>query len=419
MHENPQLENLNVSELNVLLGHLQLGIEHLQKYLTHEQLSQLLDYGWIDPHQFQKIQSDRIEKHGNITLMANTVFTCVIGGWLASISFIGVSPAINSFALLFILGAAVISSGYFGYISFKKVRLEAKEAISTQKLANLKLKLLRLIKQKNQHIIDSLIDRLNGALSNFPHGKSFNAKINSLNSFESEQEFIQWFNELSNNIDAESRSLTEKPIYRFFIKRIKNIKLKLKRAIDTNLGLVEHAEKKEQQNNHPKKSVWFSLAEKKHQSFITALTDPAFVPKLAIKKKSWLKNNMYSILNGLIPTALGGFCSLFTYFSGLPNVARELGVHSLDRFFESAATKFVTLFIISTLTAYFAYISIYGNRKSFQRKQELEKTQKLIANEEAEILALTSKLNLLRKVEEYLKSIFLIFTFIRHISKTQ
>lgn len=412
-----QLESLQVSELAILLGHLQLGIDHLKKHLEKDQLAELLNYSQINSGQYERLKPDEIEKHGNMALMANTVFTCLLGGWLASIGFAGISPATNKALLFFIIIAAVISSGYFGYVSFKKVKEEAKDALSQQKLANLQIKLLSLIKQKKQGIVEEMTDYLNNAVNQFS-SKTPEMKITALSSLRSKEEFVQWFNELNNLISAETTPLNGKPIYNIFIEEIEKIKIELKNAIDTNVGLIEHhKEGANKQDKNSPSSTWFSPAEKKQKTFISVLTDPTIVmPKAEIKKKSWLKNNIYSILNGLAPTALGGFCSLFTYFRGIPDVAKEFGLESFSIFFESPTTKSISFFILFSITLYFAYVSVHGDHKSFQRSQELEKAKKHIANKENELLVLDSTLNLLKKVKKYLENILLIFAFMRHIS---
>jgi len=415
-----QLETLQVSELAILLGHLQLGIDHLKKHLNKDQLAELLNYGDINSRQYEILKPDEIERHGNIALMANTVFTCLLGGWLATIGFIGISPAANKYLLFFILIAAVIGSGYFGYVSFKKIKEEAKDAVKQQKLANLQLKLLSLIEQKKQHTVEGMTGYLNRVFDNSSCKKS-DVKITSLNTFKSKEQFVQWFNELNNNVSAEIEPFTEKIIYKIFIKEIKKIKFKLKKAIDTNIGLLEHHQDgQEEQHKSFQESTWFSPAEDKQKNFINVLTDPTIVmPKAELKKKSWLKNNIYSILNGLAPTALGGFCSLFTYFKGIPDIAKEFGLESFTTFFESPTTKLISLFILFSITLYFAYVSAHGDYKSFQRSQELEKTQKHIANKDNELLVLNSTLNLLKKVKKYVENILLILAFMRHISSVE
>ena len=61
-----QLETLQVSELAILLGHLQLGIDHLKKHLNKDQLAELLNYGDINSRQYEILKPDEIERHGNI-----------------------------------------------------------------------------------------------------------------------------------------------------------------------------------------------------------------------------------------------------------------------------------------------------------------------------------------------------------------
>ena len=72
-------------------------------------------------------------------------------------------------------------------------------------------------------------------------------------------------------------------------------------------------------------------------------------------------------------------------------------MESFTTFFESPTTKLISLFILFSITIYFAYVSAHGSRKSFFRSQGIEKT-KHVANKENKFLVLNSQINLLNNV---------------------
>ena len=54
------LENLNLTELDILLAHLRLGSGHLESQLNTKQLNNLLDLGSLDYEQKINIESDKL-----------------------------------------------------------------------------------------------------------------------------------------------------------------------------------------------------------------------------------------------------------------------------------------------------------------------------------------------------------------------
>jgi hypothetical protein len=127
--QNVKLEQLTILELSVMLGYIHLGIVNLKKYLNKTQLKEMLDLGELDEGQVQAIKAFQTEKSGNLILTINTVFTCMLGGWLSTCGFLGIGLGSPKFLTLLILFISAIS-GYLGYYHFKLIKRRAAKKTS-------------------------------------------------------------------------------------------------------------------------------------------------------------------------------------------------------------------------------------------------------------------------------------------------
>src|SRR5579883_564925 len=402
--KNHIINKLNFLELRILLEHIRLGKDHLEKYLTNAQLERLLGYGELSNNQYADIKPDPLERKGNFMLMLNTIFTCILGAWLAAIGFMGVGLGPYKIQLLFITCIAALIGGYFGYTSFKKTYTDAKDAVTNQKLNNLQLVILELMRRKRKIIIRKIITYLNNTLLDINKNEK-KSDLNTWYDFSSKKDILDWLNQFDNLISTKIKSLSSQKAYSICCEQITNIQSQLKKSLKKNIKKIEpktqHREDKRKKNN----------------SFIKVLTNPTIaIPKEPVITPSWLKNNFFLLLSGLIPTALGGFGSLFVYFGGLPALAKEFGIFSIENILKEPEVKILVFSIAIGITLYFAYSFIHANRKSFKRDQELRKTYKLITNQESTLLELNAKLNILRKTKQHLKNVIRILIIVEEIS---
>lgn len=419
MNKENVLKQLNIFQLNALIGHLQFGLDHLRRYLTDKQLMDLLDYAIIKPERKENIKADALERYGYILLMVNTVFTCIIGGWLATFGLLGISAASTKYLLIFVIFAASILGGVFGYFSFKKVKSESYTAINMQKLLNLQAELLRIIKEKKLRAVKTTISDLNNKSNVLNKGDHFQTIRALEDPHDFKQEFIKWLNILLDKINIETHYLRKNKIFKLTIERLMLLQSRMRRVADKVIGLKSETNSFDLSVNDGRIQEKSQLNSKKKEekSFIAVLTNLAVVlPKEKVKKEHWLKGNLYSLLNGLAPTVFGSFCSLFTYFQGLPDLAVELGLVKFNRILGSYTAKSIVLILIMLITIYFVYLFVYINRKSCERQKERDAIEKLIANMENELVELNTKLNMLRKVKRYFDEIVNILSFTAEVS---
>jgi len=418
MDDDINFANFNIQELNVLLKHLKLGISHIKKYLTDENVLKLFAAGKLTEEQSGKIKSDQKEKQGNFILTINVIFTGFLGAWLGVAGFLKIGVKESNVLFVVTVLVAVVGSIYFGYKNFKKTEKRAHDAGNKQKILNLQLKIIRIIKNKRQNHIAKLIDYLNDVLR----------KLNTVDQtivthdFSSKNDFFNWLKQLDEYIQLELKKISDADLRHVFSKQMDILLSNLKEDLDKNVGLIETQYKLEDKTadegkNKESMTPRFVLEEQGQKSSISALIDPTiYIPRLEIKEKSWIEDNFYSIVSGLIPTMLGGFGSLFIYFMGLPDIAKQAGIMALNPLLEDPVVKVVALVIIILITLYFIYSFLYTNRKSFQRDQELNKTQKKINNEEADLLEIRAKMNVLIKMKRHVKNILSLFNVVRGVN---
>lgn len=411
MLEEIKLENLTLLELQIMLEHLRLGMDHLKKCLNPQQLEDLLYTGGINFEQHETIKSDPLEKSGQVALIVNTIFTCVFGSWLGVAGFLGLGLGPNH-SLISIIAVSLTASIYFGYLNYKFVKSQARAALYEQMLCNLELKILKILHQKKQVIIIESIDFLNKALRDFSNSLSLGpVRDKYLDKELSDKDNIQdWIEAFNDILDAKIASLQGNEIYEIYSSELKKIQNSLASIVSKNI-LVNTTK----QENVAEISV-AKMKFPETMTFIKILTNPTIArPRTPIIVKSWLRTNFTSVLIGLIPTIVGGFGSLFVYFGSLPNVAAQLGFKTLEGVLSSPESKTIAILCSIIITIYFGATYLHSNHKAFKRNQELNKTQKIITNEEARGIEIDTKLNLLTKFKEQVQKIKELFKVIQRI----
>jgi hypothetical protein len=299
------------------------------------------------------------------------------------------------------------------------VQTEADQAVAAQKLINLQIDISELLVEKKKKKLSRLTEYLGNKIAVFFEDNSLFREEKLSFHLDSKEEFVRWLNTLNTAINAEVKSLSNKRFYyEVFAQTLKSTLTSLNKTIDKNIGLIEHETSISEKSNRSEDSRKpFQVKKNSHKSFVSVLTDPSLaIPKIKIQKRFWLKENFYSLLNGLIPTALGGFCSLFTYFQGLPDIFKKMGINTFDPLSQSLIAKIISLAVIFAITLYFGAAFLHADKKSYERRREYEKTEKLLANKETDLLTIDAKLNLLKKTRRYLDNIALILVFMRHLS---
>ena len=128
------LHNLSTKELLFILRHVQHGHEYNSKKLTREDYRYLLSLGSLSNNQTEKINSDKQEKVGNVSVVVNTILTSCFGAWLGFNAF--TQHNIISFMGIFIVLLGLSFGTLVGYLSFVLTHRQAKLASKNLQLCN-------------------------------------------------------------------------------------------------------------------------------------------------------------------------------------------------------------------------------------------------------------------------------------------
>lgn len=402
-----ELNDLSYLELHILLEHLRLGLDHLKKYLEPEQLNKLLSNGRLDQAQKETIAADTAEKAGNLALVINTIITSVFGAWMGLSGFIGLNLG-SVVALLIVVVIAALISGTIGYHSFVLVKAQAKQAMQQQRLNNLQIKVLQLIQEKRKQSVEKVIAYINQTANQI--NQSFASEQGHYlreTCFDKKNEILEWLQSLKKLIDAKIRQHRDVEIFQIYIHDLKVAVQKLRRMLAKNLEITEDFTEKSASNK-----------QQTNGSFIKVLTNPTLItPKKTPVKHTWWRVNLRAITVGLAPTLLGGFASMFVFLGGGPSISNALKLYQLEALLTSMPAKLVEFFIAVCLTIYFGYSHIHTNRKSFERRQELEHAEKQIVNFEKTLIEYNAKLNMLMKVKRSFRRIkdnFIVMTKLKY-----
>ncbi|MGQ3888504.1 hypothetical protein ACQUW5_05670 [Legionella sp. CNM-1927-20] len=409
------LEDLNIVELEILLGHLRLGEAHLKKNLNKRQFKSLLQLGSLNFTQRNNIQSDGREKSGNVALVLNCIITSTFGAWMGFSGFMDLH--LNSFIILAgITSIALLTGSLVGYFSFKLTAQNAQSAVNTQKILNVQLHVTRLILNRKQEQIESITKYLNHSLNYLYKNTPSVGRNPSLDycDFNENSDFIDWINDLCFVIHKKCEEVKSESIYEFYGDRLNEIINNLNGLLTTHwitnadgdISVVDLMEKK----------GWSLSLPDDNSSFIQVLSNPVNKRDPFIKQKSWVRKNLLALIAGVIPTLMGGFASMFVFLAGGPNLARELGLHSLAQALRNPSARLIEFSIAVSLTIYYALSYAYSNYKLFLRDEEAEKTKKEIVKEEQAIIDLTTKLNVLEKMKEQMMRIINIYTALEKIA---
>jgi hypothetical protein len=410
------LEDLTILELNTMLKHIRLGQEHLRKYLKAKQFNELLSLACLDEKQKQHIASDKQEKTGNIAVILNAVITGTLGAWLGMSGYLGFK--LGSIPILIsILLFCTLLSGWIGYVSYKVTSKKAKDMRVIKKLRLIELRVIKIINTRRHKDIEivanKIIDKLGQIDESLKADQGKQAEI--LKMLIDEKKPQTWLVELEKRLFDQFSIPASSQLERMVQTKVHKIfqaiqKLVAKLGAQQKALQSENAEVADYGFGNYAISRTFANA-----SYIKVLTTPGLDKETVIQKpQKWIKNNVLAILTGLIPTVAGSFGSMFVFLAGTPQVMKSLGHNAIEQFLFQGHMQAIGLSIAVCLTLYYGYSYIYTNYKNFLRQKEVEKTQKLIAEENANLLKISSHYNVMTKLRAYCEEL----VFIQNLIKT-
>lgn len=406
--EKSQLEDFSLSQLNILLKHLRLGLDHLKLILTPKQLEQLFKWCDLEENQKKQISTDRIETLGNMSLIINTILTSTFGVWLGLSGCL--QCGLGSFKMLMSISIlAFFISGLTGYISLQTTKHQARKAISNQVIHQFQLRVLKLINAKvegKQHASAFYLHTAIVILENNKEEASDNK--NDFLSFRNTQEAYHWYEKLMSLLNFHLEEVNDENTAKIYENQIHRISFHIKKTIAKYFSILENlvAAKK---NEKRRLQMMTTLP------FLKILTTasngfPKYRPA-----SSWM--NINQLLIGIIPTIWGSFSSMFVFVGGIPTIAGELDLLWLSSLLTTPLARIFEITLAGLITCYFAFAFLYSSRKSKQREQLVEEIEKDINQEETRLLENNHRLDMLYKIKMHVQKLISIFAVVKKIDQ--
>ncbi len=385
-----QLDLLTPAELIILEEHLKLGLGHLKKHLSKNQLDQILASLTLNQTQISKIGRSGVEIMGNLSLALNSIITATFGAWMGYFAFWGFSIA--SFRLFgFIVALAAGIGAVIGFQSVYSAKQQAKDAINNQVLHVLQIEILKRIGQKRKEESDTIYQELDHLLADLSQGTSFAGKLSVLHlTDKSRGEIFEW---------AEKVAVMGKEKLEGYFSGLVPAKcteewMEIQGEFRQNLvGFFEKQGELDTIHDGAEKSVRKGLDPSLKKLISVS-------PAESVAPVSWVRRNARSLILGLTPTLLGGFSSLSVYLGGVPSILKNFGHEKWFAFFTTREAKLVEFTLALLITLYFGFSFVFSNRKAFHRAQELEKTNKTIVQMESSLTLLDADLIKLKELKK-------------------
>ncbi len=399
INELKQPEDFSPTELHLLIQHLKLGSLHLEKQLGREQFKTFLKWGTLNKKEKDRLETNLFERISHILPVLNTIVASSFG------AFIGLSILLefdqgdlSKFCV--VCGLVILTGTFIGYLSVRRVKNQAKAAMTNVKINKVQLRFLSILNGKIDDEILTTIDSLKETSRQLSTIKELQL---STCDFKKEEEFQKWAEQLKGLMDHLTDRLPNEQVYELY-------RIEILRHLDSIFFILLNERKDAKNLTDTSKNF-----KKGDMTFIQTLTDPALLPsKTASVSSSSQFENIVNIFYQLIPTMLGAFASLFVFINGLPNLAQKVGIISSEQTVAHPHLRVVKLAIMLFFTLYFGIFWLYSHRKAKHREKEMEDFNKKIVLQETEYLAKTSRLQRLNGVKEHLLGLLQVIQLLKN-----
>jgi hypothetical protein len=401
------LENLDLSELHILLGHLKLGKSHLTNLLGKQDFKKLLESGNVSLEAKMKISTNAAEKTGNVALVLNTVITSVFGAWMGFYGFM--EKKLHSYHMLIIItGIAIIAGLIISGINVKLTANKGKDAIAEKKIYNLQINIVKIIIARLKNDFEQHANFLNNALKYFAKATHSSDKFEPI-TFEKIEDFYQWGTLVKNTVELNQKNRNTSKIYTFYNNKLSQLLEEIIHILDINFSdasLFRPTTKK------------FEIVEANPNNFSKILTVHKEHFVSLESEKNWLKISYLDLIAGILPVLLGGFASMFVFLTGGPDLANEFGVTWLATLLKTPLAKAIEFTGALGLTSYYGWAYFYNSYRNHTRKRELAKSRRKRALLEKKQIFLNDRLVTLAKLKQKAQNIIDIYTAIRTIEES-
>jgi len=110
---------------------------------------------------------------------------------------------------------------------------------------------------------------------------------------------------------------------------------------------------------------------------------------------------------------------MFVFLTGTPQVMKSFGQYHIVNIWLAPHTKLIGLTMAVTLISYYGYSYIYSNYKNFLRQKEVEKTEKSIAEQNAILLKISLRHNVLAQILTYMEELVFIHGLLKLLNTSK
>ncbi len=381
------LDHLTSRELLFLKKHVELGKDHLKEYLSDQEVNDVLHLEHVSKQTKDAMFPDTAELSGHLMPAINGGIGLIFGGWMGLNGFMHLGLDKGS-GFLFGVALALIVGCLLGFINFRNNEKNIKNSVEKRKFQSVEMLTLQTLIRKRKQEMEDLINQINDSLKAI--GISPNGISPEADSFNPQTMGVEWLTGWAQKI-KNSAQVIQEPLYSFFLEHIEQVKESFSK----------------EQIDYRKRKGFGSVLQKLSQA---PLHPPASL-------RSWIKSNWKTLISQAIPTIIGGFCSLFTYFDNIPKVAKVLGQEHFLYTYWTAVQPFQLLIMIG-ITGYFAYCFFHNNYKNFQRNKALTQAHIHIVQEEKALSLLEDNLIKVQTLDSMMQKVTPLLSIYEKVGTT-
>lgn len=399
------LENFQIEELQIILEHFKLGIDHLKKQLTPKQFKELESYGWITKSEKDEFKINKIENFSSLSMIYNSIITGVVGVWIGlatlfEMDVVSKLAQVSGFSFLFgaIMGAVFIYAN----------KNESLKALSQQKIQICELMTLDLMHQKQEERLNKLIQKLRDRYQKISHQDPEKEP----SPFDKKEDFFSWFYLFHQAIHTKLNQFPKGEIFQYYREEV--------------LKLLKQTEESFIPKSELVGNFAFSL-NKKEELTPTAeipplevLIDPTLsTPKVPIDKISWHSQEIFELAFALFPTLIGALGSILMWCNSASLFTQIFDFNYHHDLLSISCIPYVKIGISFLFTLNFLFFFYYSKKRDRLRKYNIELKKKEILNQETTVVQMTQRLNLVYFLDARLEEMMKYLEFANILQKNE
>lgn len=387
------INNFEIEQLQIVLEHLKLGRNHLERQLTPKQFKELESYGTISRHEKSVFKINKMEEFSHLAMVLNSVITGILGVWMGFAATMEIDASAN---IILVAGISLFCGGIMSVgILFSKMK-ETRRNMSYQKLQIFESNVFSAIYQKQKERLNKCVENLKKRYRQI-EGKEIEKEPET---FEKKADFFSWFYLFHRAI---YKKIIELPKEHVFQGRVDEIMQILKKAESIFIQKAELVASFGASINPNKKVI---SSHGKH--VLEILVDPS-LSRLneEVRKKNWHKKELFEIVFSLFPTILGALGSILMWCNSGHLLHGLIDIQSFESYLPGVCVSYLKMSVVVFFTTTFLFLYCYLQKKSYERMANMDAKKQELLNQEASTVKLSQCVDLIHyldlRVEEVMK----------------